>query len=100
MNASEEMNDYARVKAGGLIAEFPRIEHVHVIMDIEKHGHIAELVVQARRHLRVEAKEQSDNMRVSLDRAVEKVEKQLRRLEKKVHNHRPHSGGARAGGGK
>lgn len=97
MNASEEIQDYARGKGGGLVAEFPRIEHVHVIMDIEKHRHIAEVVVQARRHVRVEAKEESDNMRVSVDRAVEKVEKQLRRLVDKVHNHRPHTGGARGG---
>jgi ribosome-associated translation inhibitor RaiA len=36
-------------------------------------------------------------MRVSVDKAVAKAEKQLRRLVEKVHNHRPHNGGTRRG---
>jgi putative sigma-54 modulation protein len=88
MNTAQDVQNHARIRAEGLVAEFPRIEHVHVILDIEKHRQIAEMVVQAKRHLRVEAREESDNMRASIDMVTEKVEKQLRRQVEKVHEHR------------
>jgi putative sigma-54 modulation protein len=100
MNASVEMQEYARGKAGQLMVDFPRIEHIHVIMDIEKHRHIAEMVVQAKRHIRLESREVSDNMRVSVDMVSDKIEKQLRRLLDKAQEHRPHHRNGQPDGGK
>ena len=39
--------EYAHEKAERLVELFPRIEHVHVILDVEKHRYEAEIVVQA-----------------------------------------------------
>lgn len=85
--ATDGMQDYAREKATLLIEGFPGVEHVHIILDVEKHRHIAEVVVQARRQPKMEAAESSGNMRASIDQAFEKVEKQLRRLREKVRDH-------------
>lgn len=87
-HAMEDVNEYAERKAQDILNEFPRVEHVHVVLDVQKHLHIAELIVQAPHRVRVEAKESSDNMRVSVDAAVEKVEKQLRRHRDKVQDHK------------
>lgn len=89
VSATPPMQQYARDKAEKLMDEFPRVEHVHVVLDAEKRGRIAEFVVQARNRIRVEARETTENMQRSIDRAAEKAEKQLRRLRDKVQEHRP-----------
>ena len=89
MEATDQMQDYARRKADEMVAAFPRIEHVHVILAVEKHRHIAEVVVQAKHHLRAEAKEESDKMTASIDGAMDKIERQLQRFREKIHDHKP-----------
>jgi len=88
MDASDMLQDYARAKGEEVTAEFPRVEHVHMILDMEKRRQIAEVVVQARNHIRLEAAEESENMRASIDAAAEKITKQLRRLRDKVQDHK------------
>jgi putative sigma-54 modulation protein len=88
LNTVGDVQDYARQRGERLREEFPRVEHVHIILNVEKYRQIAEVVVQAKNHGRMESAEDSDNLRVSVDRAVEKVEKQLRKLTEKVHDHK------------
>ena len=84
--------EYAHEKAERLIEQFPRIEHVHMILDVEKHRYEAEVVVQAKNHIRVEASETQDDMWAAIDTAVDRAEKQLRKLRDKVQEHRPRNG--------
>jgi len=88
MHTGLDIQEYAKFKAEILAKEFSRIEHIHMILDVEKHRKIAEVVVQARNHIRVEAAKSSDKMRVSIDSAIEKAERQLRRERDKVQEHR------------
>ena len=85
----EDVQAYTEEKAQGLMDEFPRVEHVHAILDVEKERHLVEILVQGRNHIRVGGKATTDNMRTSVDMAVDKVEKQLRRLRDKVQDHKP-----------
>jgi len=101
---ADDDQEYANQKAEGILEEFSRIkvEHVHVILNIEKHLNIAEVTAQARNHIRVEAEESGNSMRMSIDAAVDKVARQLRRRLEKVRDHRAakkHSEAERAGGG-
>ena len=89
MHATKALQDYAERKAEELAEEFPRIEFVHVILDVEKHLRIAEVCVQARGHVRVETRQETDNLKVSIEQAFDKVEKQLRKLADKAHDHKP-----------
>jgi len=89
MDATEKMQDYARGKAEAILAEFPQVENIHVILDVEKHRQMAEVVVQAKNHIRAEAAETSDVMLASIDGAIDKVERQLRRLWDRIQDHRP-----------
>lgn len=95
-NASKR---HAALRAGGIAEEFPRVEHVHVILDVQKHRYIAEVVVQAKNHIRVEAMDSADNFNAAIEGAVEKARKQLRKLRDKVQEKRPKGkGGAESPG--
>ncbi len=88
MNSAPEAKAYAEEKCAKLMELFPRVEHIHVIMDVEKHRKMAEIVVQAKNHIRVEASETSDDLVNSVDVAFERAERQLRKLREKVQDHR------------
>jgi putative sigma-54 modulation protein len=89
MNATQDVQNYARQKAEEIAAEFPRVEHIHVILDVEKHRNIASVFVQAKHHVRAESSESSDRMINSIDLAVEKMQKQLARVRDRIHDHKP-----------
>ena len=80
MEVTDAIRGHAEEKITRELAEFPRVQSVHVILTIEKYRHIAEVVAQAPHHIRVEAKEESDDMYASIDRATEKLEKQLHKV--------------------
>lgn len=88
MDGAEAARKYGQERSRKLMDMFPRIEHVHVILDVEKHLHLAEVVVQAKNHIHIEAEEKSDDMANSIDVAFERAEKQLRKLREKIQDHR------------
>ena len=91
MHATDDLQDYATRKAEEFLEDFSTIEHIHVILDIEKHRkrHIAEVVFRMKRHGTLEAAGSSDNIRMSIDMAFEKAETQARKLREKVQDHKP-----------
>lgn len=91
VDVSDSMRDYAEKRLAKLVVEFPRVDKVHVILDIQKFTHMAEVVAHAARHIQLEAKATSENMYASIDEAVDKVEAQLRKTLDKRHDHKGHS---------
>lgn len=89
MHATDKIQDYARGKGQLLLDEFPRVEHIHFVLDVEKHRQIATVTVQAKNRIRTESRESSENMQASIDMAVEKLERQLRKLRDKVQDKSP-----------
>lgn len=87
-SATSRIQDYARAMAEELLDEFPRIEHIHVILDVERHLSTAEVVLQGRGHVRIESEAKSGNMMASINVAIDKAEKQMRRIRKKVTHHK------------
>jgi putative sigma-54 modulation protein len=88
MEITDAIRDYATEKTAEELDSFSRIERVHMILDHEKYRHQAELVIQAKNHIRVDAHAESEDMYVSIDQAVEKAGKQLRRLRDKIQDHK------------
>lgn len=88
VDVSDSMRDYAQKRIDKLTVEFPRVDKVHVILDIQKYVNTAEVIAHASRHIRVEAKAQSENMYAAIDEVVDKVEKQLRRTIEKRQEHK------------
>ena len=70
---------------------FKKLEHIfdgttawtHVIIDVEKSRHIAELIVHWRDHT-LTAKDINGDMYLALTRAIAKIEKQSLKLKKKI----------------
>ena len=88
---SKGMQEYARQKAEELEEAFPRVENVHVIIDAERHLQLVEVIAQAKNHIRVDASESCEHTRASVDKAFEKVAKQLRKSRDKVQSKRQRS---------
>ena len=88
VDVTDTIKEYARRKIQKVAEEFPAVESVHVILDIQKYRHIAEIVVQGRHHMRLEASEASEDMYASIDLVSDKIAKQLRKnRDKVVTNH-------------
>lgn len=85
---SEEMKAHVHTKLSSVLDEYPNIEHAHVILDIQKFRHSIEVVVQAKRHQRIEARDESDDMYSSIDRVADKLNRQLRRAREKTVDHK------------
>ena len=88
VDVSNSMRDYAEKRLAKLMAEFPRVDKVHVILDIQKFTHMAEVVAHAARHIQLESKATSENMYVAIDEAADKVEAQLRKTIDKRQDHK------------
>ncbi len=80
---TDAIRDHVHEKVRHAFSDFPKTEHVHVVLDLEKHRHFAEIQVQGAPHARIEGKAESDDMYLSIDQAVDHAEKQLRRRRDK-----------------
>jgi len=89
MEVSTALRDHATSRAEESLSEFPRVEDVHVILDVQqKINHVAEVVVKASNHIHAEATATTSDMYASLDEAMEKVHRQLRKSRDKVQDHK------------
>ena len=88
MEVTDALRDYAARRLEGELTDIPRVLGAHVILCVEKFRHIAEVVVQIPHHPSFESKEESEDMYVSIDRAVDKVAKQIRRLRDRIVDHK------------
>lgn len=91
MQTNDDIQSYARNKAQILMDEFGIIEHIHVVLDYEKHRNrqIADFVAQVKNHSKADASAVSDNLYASIDMACDKLEKQMRKLMEKIRDHKP-----------
>jgi len=83
---TDGIRDHIYDKAERTLIDFPRIEDVRVILELQKHQHSAEVLVQGK-NLHVEGKAASENMYTSIDQALDKAERQLRKRREKVQEH-------------
>ncbi len=83
---SNGIRDHIYEKADRSMTGLSRVEDVRVILELQKHEHSAEVLVQGK-SLHIEGKAASENMYTSIDQAFEKAERQLRKSREKVQNH-------------
>lgn len=88
LNAAPGLKEYAELRAAKLMAQFPRVESIHVIVDVQRHLYEAEVIVQQKNLTAVGAKEHADSARAVIDTAAARAEKQLRKtMSKRVTAH-------------
>lgn len=91
MTASEPIKNHAEEKMERLKKFLDSATEVHVVLSIERYLHKADVNIKAHGVL-IRGEESSSDMYNSIDRAIEKIEKQLQRYRNKIQKHRPSEG--------
>ena len=87
MDSTEALKACAHDKIAKVTKYLPQATSAHVILSVEKLEHKAEILVDAGTiHVRGEAR--SDNMYKSIDEAMEKIVRQVKRYQQKIHDHK------------
>ncbi len=91
MNASEALKEHALEKSSRLDKYLDDSAEAHVVLAMERYLHKAEVSIQAG-GMAICGKESSSDMYNSIDRAMDKIEKQVRRYRDKLIRMRPKDG--------
>jgi putative sigma-54 modulation protein len=87
VNVTDNVKAHVEEKVDRCLGAFPRIETVRIILEEEKHENVAEVVIQAANHIRITAKERSENLYDAIDRSVEHAERQMRKQRDKIQDY-------------
>jgi putative sigma-54 modulation protein len=92
--ASPELIEHIDERIGRLKRYFDHILNVHVIMDVQKFRHIAEVNVHVNGH-DFTAKEESEDMYGSIDLSAKSLERQIKKFKGKIidNHHHPRKNG-------
>lgn len=83
---TDAMKNYALEKVSKIERFSDRIIDVNITMDIQKHEHRVEVILKVD-HIKIVSRAVSDDMYASIDKAVNKIEKQLLKYKSKIHDH-------------
>lgn len=86
MGSSDALKSFTQEKVGRISKLLNRPSEAHVVLSLEKYMHKADVTVQSQ-GLLMRGEDKSEDMYQSIDRAVEKIERQLRRYKDKLHRH-------------
>ena len=90
VSVTEAIKNYAASRVEHLHLDYPRIIEAHVILDVEKHRHFAEIILHCANHITIEASDETDDMYASIDGVTAKIAQQMRKYKAKIQrNHRP-----------
>lgn len=85
------INDYAEKKIEGIHLDYPKIIEAHVILEVDKYRHRAEIVLVCANHITIEASEESTDLYASMDQVTDKITRQMRKYKTRLLRHnRPH----------
>lgn len=87
---TEAMKQHALDKISKLERITKRLLDIHIIMDIQKMEHRVDIVVRFN-HIKIKVQAHSPDMYSSIDRAVEKLQAQIRRYKEKLQQHQAKS---------
>lgn len=91
MSASDPIKKHAMEKVERIRKFLDDATEIHVVLSIERYMHKADISMQSHGVL-IRGEEASSDMYNSIDRAIEKIEKQLKRYLNKIQRHRPNEG--------
>lgn len=83
---TDSMKDYALEKILKIERFSSRIIDVNVTMDIQKLEHRVDITLKVN-HIKIKSQAATDDMYASIDKAVDKIEAQLRRYKTKLQDH-------------
>ena len=91
LSATEAIKSYAREKVERVHKYLDQVSEAHVVLAVERHLHHADITVHAG-HFFLRGREASDDLYASIDKAMDKIERQLKRYKEKLKDRRgqPH----------
>jgi putative sigma-54 modulation protein len=92
MEASQAVREYAEDKLDKIRKYFQRQPlGAHAVFSVERnHNHTAEFSLTLPTGLAVQARETTEDMYSSIDLAVARIERQVRKWKDKIRDHKPH----------
>jgi len=84
--ASDSLKEYAREKVERVNKLLDRAGEAHVVLYLERYLHHADITIQSGAWV-LRGREKSDDMYASIDLAMDKIERQLRRYRDKLKMH-------------
>jgi putative sigma-54 modulation protein len=84
--ASDSLKAYAQEKVERVNKYLDRAGEAHVVLSLERHLHHADITVHSGSFV-LRGKEKSEDMYASLDLAMDKIERQLRRYKDRLKSH-------------
>jgi len=95
IEVTDAMRSYIEKRLNKIERHFDHILEVIVTLSVEKNRQIVEATLQASRAL-IRAEEETDDMYASIDKVVDKLERQIQKYKKKYFQ-KPHPGSERKG---
>ncbi|QSQ10908.1 ribosome hibernation-promoting factor, HPF/YfiA family [Myxococcus landrumensis] len=84
--ASDSLKEYAREKVERVNKLLDRAGEAHVVLSLERHLHHADITIHSGAWV-LRGRDKSDDMYASIDLAMDKIERQLRRYRDKLKTH-------------
>ena len=94
MDSSDALRNYAEERLAKIKRYFSDPLKVNCTFSVEKINHIAQFDVTLRNGLQLHSSEITENMYSSIDMALAKMERQVRRYKDRITNHKPNKGRA------
>ncbi|MBU4227154.1 ribosome-associated translation inhibitor RaiA [bacterium] len=95
IEVTDAMRNYIEKRLNKIERHFDHILEVIVTLSVEKNRQIVEATLQASRAL-IRAEEETDDMYASIDKVVDKLERQIQKYKEKYFQ-KPHPGSERKG---
>ena len=89
MDPSDALRNYLTDKMGRIRKFLARPSHAHVVLTSERFRNKADITLTLNNGLFVKGVDTSDDMYFSIDQALTRIEKQLRKYKEKIHSHKP-----------
>ncbi len=89
MFATDALRNHVQDKLGKVVDKYlDKVTEAHVTLSLERYLHPADINLHAGQ-FHVRGKEKSEDMYASIDLAIDKIEKQLKKHKERLRNHRP-----------
>lgn len=89
MDPSDALRNYLNDKMGRIKKFLARPSHAHVVLTSERFRNKADITLTLNNGLFVKGVDTSDDMYFSIDQALTRIEKQLRKYKEKIQSHKP-----------
>ena len=89
MFATDALRNHVQEKLNKVVEKYlDKVTEVHVTLSLERYLHHADINLHAG-HFHVRGKEKSEDMYASIDMAIDKIERQLKKHKERLKSHRP-----------